>query len=271
MSTPGDGDPDRDRHQHRRLADHGRKKSRCHRDHAERQDRLCRQLRLGHGDPDRDGHRHRRPADHGRKRPDAIAITPDGKTAYVGNGNSGTVTPIATATNTAGPPITVGSQPLAHRDHAERQDRLRRQRHGTGTVTPISTATNTAGPPITVGNDPCHRDHAERQNRLRRQLRLGHRDPDHDRHQHRRAADHGRKNPRAIAITPDGKTAYVANQGSDTVTPISTATNTAAPPIAVGNAPYAIAIADLARAHRHQHHRWRRHHPRACGGHGPGQ
>ena len=31
----------------------------------------------------------------------------------------------------------------------------------------------------------------------------------------------------AIAITPDGKTAYVANSGSGTVTPIRTATNTA--------------------------------------------
>ena len=41
-----------------------------------------------------------------------IAITPDGKTAYVANTGSGTVTPIATATNTAGPPITVGSEPL---------------------------------------------------------------------------------------------------------------------------------------------------------------
>ena len=79
------------------------------------------------------------------------------------------MTPIATATNTAGPPIPVGINPGRHRDHAGRQDRLRRQ-HGSGTVTPIATATNTAGPPITVGNDP-----------------------------------------NAIAITPDGKTAYVAN------------------------------------------------------------
>ena len=36
-------------------------------------------------------------------------------TAYVANCGSGTVTPIATATNTAGPPITVGSGPLPSR------------------------------------------------------------------------------------------------------------------------------------------------------------
>ena len=43
--------------------------------------------------------------------PVAIAITPDGKTAYVTNYGSGTVTPITTATGTAGTPITVGTSP----------------------------------------------------------------------------------------------------------------------------------------------------------------
>jgi YVTN family beta-propeller protein len=52
----------------------------------------------------------------------------------------------------------------------------------------------------------------------------------------------------AIAITPDGKTAYVANIGNfgnfglGTVTPIATATNTAERPITVGAGPTAIAI-----------------------------
>ena len=34
--------------------------------------------------------------------------------------------------------------------------------------------------------------------------------------------------PFAVAITPDGKTAYVTNRGSNSVTPIDTETNTAA-------------------------------------------
>jgi DNA-binding beta-propeller fold protein YncE len=39
-------------------------------------------------------------------------ITPDGKAAYVAaDGHPGTVTPIATATNTPGPPIQVGDGP----------------------------------------------------------------------------------------------------------------------------------------------------------------
>jgi len=47
--------------------------------------------------------------------PDAIAITPDGKTAYVANGSyhQGTVTPIRTATNTALPPIKTGNDTAA--------------------------------------------------------------------------------------------------------------------------------------------------------------
>jgi YVTN family beta-propeller protein len=47
--------------------------------------------------------------------PDAIAITPDGKTAYVANVDSDTVTPIATGTNTAGKAIKVGYYPCASR------------------------------------------------------------------------------------------------------------------------------------------------------------
>jgi len=46
----------------------------------------------------------------------------------------------------------------------------------------------------------------------------------------------------AIAITPDGKTAYVTNEFSGTVTPIRTATNTALRPIKAGLRPDAIAI-----------------------------
>ena len=134
--------------------------------------------------------------------PDAVAITPDGKTAYVVNGNSGspTVTPIATSTNTAGPPITVGSGPF---DIAITPDGKTAYvaNLNSGTVTPIATATNTAGPPIPAGNLPIF-----------------------------------------MAITPDGKTAYVANFNSGSVTPIATATNTAGPPIRTGSNPFDVAI-----------------------------
>ena len=85
--------------------------------------------------------------------PQAIAITPDGKTAYVANIGSDTVTPIATATNTAGPPITVGNSPDAIAITPDGKTAYVAN-GDSGTVTPIATATNTAGPPITVGNAP---------------------------------------------------------------------------------------------------------------------
>jgi YVTN family beta-propeller protein len=45
-----------------------------------------------------------------------------------------------------------------------------------------------------------------------------------------------------LAATPDGKTVYVADEGMDWVTPVSTATNTAGPRIMTGANPYAIAV-----------------------------
>jgi len=51
------------------------------------------------------------------------------------------------------------------------------------------------------------------------------------------------REPAGIAVTPDGKTAYVANAGSDTVTPISTATGQAGSPIKVGMLPLTITVA----------------------------
>jgi YVTN family beta-propeller protein len=44
------------------------------------------------------------------------------------------------------------------------------------------------------------------------------------------------------AVTPDGLTVFVTNQSSSTVTPITVATRTAGPTIAVGSTPYGIAI-----------------------------
>ena len=81
----GDGDPDHDRHQHRRHPDHGRQHAPVHRDHPGRQDRLRRQRVFG------------------------------------------TVTPIATATNTAGTPITTGNDPDAIAITPDGSPRLRRQ------------------------------------------------------------------------------------------------------------------------------------------------
>jgi hyaluronoglucosaminidase len=65
----------------------------------------------------------------------------------------GTVTPITTATNTAGKPIRVGGDPTAI---AATQDGKTAYvvSFTAGTVTPITTATGTPGKPIKVGKEP---------------------------------------------------------------------------------------------------------------------
>jgi YVTN family beta-propeller protein len=49
-------------------------------------------------------------------------------------------------------------------------------------------------------------------------------------------------NPAAIVVIPNGKTAYVSNQGDNTVTPIRTAANSALAPIPVGHQPFDMAV-----------------------------
>ena len=108
--------------------------------------------------------------------------------------SKGQVTPVWTATRTAGTPIG---------DNVDGQDQtvLAATPDGKtlyvadtemGWVTPISTATNVAGPRITTGAWPY-----------------------------------------AIAVTPDGSTAYVVSSEAGTVTPISTATGVPGRPIRI--------------------------------------
>jgi DNA-binding beta-propeller fold protein YncE len=144
--------------------------------------------------------------------PAAIAITPDGKTAYVADLHPATVTPVATATNTAGKPIEIGGFPWAIAITPDGTTAyiadLPAYGRGRTAVVPVATATNTPGKPIKISDA------------------VG------------LAA--------AIAITPDGKTAYVVTgtHRRTTVTPIATTTNTPGKPINIGGRfPRAAAIA----------------------------
>ncbi len=133
--------------------------------------------------------------------PQFLAITPNGKTVYVANTRLNAVIPISTATNTPGTPIHLSRKHQQGRygDHPGREDRLRRHGPDLGgrpsLITPISTATSKPGHPITVG-------------------------------------PHSFINQ--IAITPDGRTAYVAT-GDNVVVPISTAANTTGKSILLGS------------------------------------
>jgi DNA-binding beta-propeller fold protein YncE len=147
----------------------------------------------------------------------AVAVTPDGKTAYVVSASARTtrVTPVATATNTAGKPISIGGIGRLTDETAiaitpdGRTAYIADGNHRT--VIPVSTATNMPGKPIKISGTPV-----------------------------------------AIALTPDGKTAYIATaayiDGScagcpvGTVIPVTTATNLPGKPILIGRIPAAIAI-----------------------------
>jgi hypothetical protein len=158
-----------------------------------------------------------------------IAITPDGKTAYVLGVH--TVTPINTATNTPGKPIRLGSNPTAL--IAITPDGKTAYVGTTGTVIPISTATNTPGKPIRIGAgvpaeemvftpDSKTAYVANEEGPTGRVIPIS------------TATSTPGKPIRigvgtVIAITPDGKTVYAAAQNK--VVPISTATNTPGKPI----------------------------------------
>jgi YVTN family beta-propeller protein len=189
--------------------------------------------------------------------------------AYVLFQNSGTVTPIRAATNTALPPIKLGRSRAAYafaitpnvktayvlttsrrRAHHTRSSGFGPQwipptkgNNDPGTVIiPIRTATNTALAPIKVGG---YGDAIA----ITPDGKTAYVASIPDTVTPIRTATNtalppikGGVSPEALAITPDGKTAYVANLGSGTVTPIRAATNTALPPITVGRYPIAMAI-----------------------------
>ena len=85
--------------------------------------------------------------------PVAVAVAPDGRTAYVGNYNTSLVTPINVATGIPGPPIRTSRGPC---DFAFSPDGRTAYvvSQVAGTVTPISTATNRPGKPIKAGTTP---------------------------------------------------------------------------------------------------------------------
>jgi DNA-binding beta-propeller fold protein YncE len=138
---------------------------------------------------------------------DAIAITPDGKTAYVTSDTSaGSVVPIDLATGTAGSPVAVGEDPDAIAITPDGMvayvaDATASGGTGAGGLTPIDLLTNTPGAHIAA---PTY--------------------------------------PMGIAITPNGETAYVTNYNYYTVTPVDLSIDTAQTPIQVGAFPIGIAV-----------------------------
>jgi YVTN family beta-propeller protein len=179
--------------------------------------------------------------------PFGVAVTPDGKRAYVANigfsAFSNTVSVIDTATNTVVATVTVGFQPIGV---AITPDGTRAYvtNNADGTVSVIDTASNlVTGSPIPVGANP-----------------IGLAITPNGKHAYLANAGSGTvsvidtainvvvatvavgSNPAAVAIIPDGKYAYVANAGSGTVSVIDTATNTVAINVPLGSIPEGVAV-----------------------------
>jgi YVTN family beta-propeller protein len=176
--------------------------------------------------------------------PGGIAITPDGKRAYVTNFESESVSVIDTVSGAAVTTIAVGLHP---RGVAINPDGTRAYvaNEGSNSVSVIDTASNeTVGLPITVGAEPLGIaitpdgtrayvanwspgsvsviDTASNET-VGLPIPVG-------------------SNPVAVAITPDGTRAYVTNRGSDSVSAIDTASGAVATPITVGDGPMGVAI-----------------------------
>ncbi len=176
--------------------------------------------------------------------PDAIAITPDGTSAYVTNYGSGTVSQISLATGTVVHTITLGS--------TSKPDGIAINPSGstayvatyaTNSVTPIVLQWGQPWQPMTAGFGPegVAIDPAGQfayvtnngSNNLS-SLPLGPGMPGAP-----KAVGRG---PEGVAITPDGASAYVVNNTDGTVTPVAIPAMTAGTPISVGGGPTAIAI-----------------------------
>jgi DNA-binding beta-propeller fold protein YncE len=134
--------------------------------------------------------------------PDAVAITPDGRTVLVLTSTG--VTPVDAATNRAGKPVAIqGAYALAVAPGGSTAYVLAMPNPDSqqGFVIPVRIRTSTAGTPIKVG-----------------------------------------LSPEQIAFTPNGTMAYVANYASESVTPIRLADGRAGPLIAAGKIPTRLAV-----------------------------
>ncbi len=131
-----------------------------------------------------------------------FAITPDGKTLYMAGKDE--VVPVSTATNTPGTPIHVYGSAENIEFTPDSKTAYVLPNAAPSQIVPINTGTGTAGKPIRVcrGSLP--------------------------------GTNHMSDVARWSAITPDGKTLYIAC--ADTLIPISTATNTPGRPIHVSGA-----------------------------------
>lgn len=192
--------------------------------------------------------------------PQGIAITPDGTRAYVANagaivtGQTGaighTVTPINLITHRALAPINVGNAPIAVAVNGDGSTVFVTNSYS-GSVSPISVASDTAGTPIEMSGSP----QAIASVPGRGEILVAN------------AATSGTdnlttisvvtesvkssiavpKNPTAVAVSPDGKTAWLVSLGTGALLRIDLVTGVvdSQHEIAIPDGPYALAVGSI--------------------------
>jgi YVTN family beta-propeller protein len=164
-------------------------------------------------------------------------------TAYVVNSGANSVTPVDTATNTAGTPIAVGANPHGIAITPGGTTAFVTNAGG-NSVTPINLSTKTPGPAINVGNTPVavaitpDGSSAYIVNSQSNTVSVM------DIPTEAITATISVGNfPAAVAISPNGIAVYVTNSGSNTVSVIDTTTNTVTTTIPVGHIPLGVTFA----------------------------
>jgi YVTN family beta-propeller protein/autotransporter-associated beta strand protein len=170
-----------------------------------------------------------------------VAVSGDQSVVYVSSYTNGTVTPINTATNTAGTPIvTGGSYGLA----ITPDGKFVYVANGTSnTVSIINTATNTVTTTFTgFNNATAVVVTPDGKTAYVTNQGTGQLVPIDIATNTRGAAITVGGNPFFLAASPDSKTIYVANSGGTTVSVINTATNTVTATVTVGQTPVDVVV-----------------------------
>ncbi|MFA7035945.1 MAG: NosD domain-containing protein [Methanosarcina sp.] len=181
------------------------------------------------------------------KHPSGIAVTPDGKTAYVTNSWDNNVSVIDTATNTVIDSVKVGSYPCGVAVSPDGTEAYVTN-CGSNNVSVIDTGANTVTATVPVGNWPegiavtpdgkkayvansgnitAPEDTVSVINTIN--------DTVTD------TIPAGR-HPCGVAVTPDGKKVYVANTYGGTVSVVDAATDTVTATVDTGNSPFKVAV-----------------------------
>jgi len=178
-----------------------------------------------------------------------IIVTPDGKTAYVSNEGTNSVQSITLATGELGTPITVGKEPVDVKFVPQTNEQWAWVAdYGGQTVTTVNLATGRVGKTLDIPHAGPNTVAFTPDGRTCYVANWGTNDVAGDTVTPITVTDGGAagtilpsikvgRNPNWIEFTKDGKTAYVANKGSNSLTPINVAANTAGEPIPMPGPP----------------------------------